>query len=335
MWTLEALSIDLALAQRFTIARESWDVAPNVFVVLRYGDAVGRGEASPASRWRESVESVLAELKGVEPAEALTDPFDLEGVAEVLEAGSARAALDIALHDLAGSLAGISVSELLGTTGREPPPTSVTLPITDIDEMAQRAKRLAGHPIVKVKVGFDGDIDAVAAIRGSFDGAIRIDANEGWNSDEAIERLNAIARFDIELCEQPVPAGDLDVLKHVRAESPIPIFADEDVCTAADVARLVGVVDGVNLKLRKAGGIREVVKGISVARAHGMGVMIGCDLESGIAATAGAHVAPLADFVDLDGPLLLARDPFPGVRYDAGRLIRPEGPGLGVLEVPG
>jgi L-alanine-DL-glutamate epimerase-like enolase superfamily enzyme len=335
MWSLEAISRELPLAQRFTIARESWEAAPNVFVILRHGDAVGRGEASPASRWGESVESVLAELEGVDPAEALAGPFDLEGVGELLEAGSARAALDIAMHDLAATLAGISLSELLGTVGLEPPATSVTISITEVDQMVERAKDLAGHPIVKMKVGFDGDAEAVAAVRSVFDGAIRIDANEGWDTGEAVERLRALNQLDIELCEQPVPAGDPDALARVRESSEIPIFADEDVCTAADVAGLAGVVDGVNLKLRKAGGIRELMRGIAVARAHGMGVMIGCDLESGIAATAATHIAPLADFVDLDGPLLLAEDPFPGVRYETGRLVRPKGPGLGVTEVPG
>ncbi len=200
--------------------------------------------------------------------------------------------------------------------------------------MSQRAAQLADHPVLKVKVGFDGDIDAVAAIRGTYHGALRVDANEGWSPDEAAERLAALEPFDIELCEQPIAADNHDALQHITASTSIPIFADEDVSTAADVARLNGVVDGVNLKLRKAGGIRETAAAINVARAQGMRVMLGCDLDSGVAATAGAHVAGLVDYVDLDGPLLLAEDPFPGVTYDKGVMTLPDVPGLGVRGTP-
>ncbi|HEX2051446.1 MAG TPA: dipeptide epimerase [Actinomycetota bacterium] len=333
-WILEATSVDLPLKERFTIARHTWDSARNVFAVVRHGDLVGRGEASPSERWGESVDSVLDQLAGVDLDAALHGPYDLEAVSGLLPAGSARAVLDVALHDLAAARAGVSVGALLGVAGRPLPPTSVTVPIWDPDAMVERARALADYPVLKMKVGFDGDVDALAAVRTVYPGTIRVDANEGWDADEAIERLRALERFDVELCEQPVPAGRPDDLRRVREGSPIPVVADEDVHTAADVARLAGVVDGVNLKLRKTGGIREMMRAIAVARAHGMLVMIGCDLESGIAASAGAHVAALADVVDLDGPWLLARDPFPGVRYDHGHMTLPDAPGLGVTEVP-
>ena len=148
-------------------------------------------------------------------------------------------------------------------------------------------------------------------------------------------RLRELEAFDIELCEQPIRAGDHVALGHVTASTSIPIYADEDVSTARDVADLRGVVDGVNLKLRKAGGIRETVAAMAAARACGMDVMLGCDLDTGIAATAGAHVAALVDFADLDGPLLLAEDLFPGVRYEKGEMTLPDLPGLGVAGTPG
>jgi L-alanine-DL-glutamate epimerase-like enolase superfamily enzyme len=138
----------------------------------------------------------------------------------------------------------------------------------------------------------------------------------------------------VELCEQPIARGDLPALAAIRARSPIPIYADEDVDTATDVAALAGVVDGVNLKLRKTGGIRGMVQAIHTARAHGMGVMIGCDLESGIATSAAAQVGALADFVDIDGPTLLLEDPFPIVGYETGKLVLPQGPGLGLEAMP-
>jgi L-alanine-DL-glutamate epimerase-like enolase superfamily enzyme len=252
----------------------------------------------------------------------------------VLEPGTARCALDIALHDLAGKTAGLSIAELLGCAGRVPPPTSVTVPIGSSGEMTARARDLADYPILKLKVGFEGDVDAVRAVREVYGGVIRIDANEGWNVDEAKSRLAALEELDIELCEQPVVASDLAGLAEVASATTIPVLADEAVCTAVDVARLSDMVAGVNLKLRKAGGIRETVKAIAVARAHGMKVMLGCDLTSGIAATAEAHVASLVDHADVDGPLLLADDPWPGVTYSKATMTRPRGPGLGLRRSP-
>jgi L-alanine-DL-glutamate epimerase-like enolase superfamily enzyme len=308
---------ELALKERFEIAREVWDSTTNVFVFASYGDAVGVGEAGPADRWGETVEGVIADLEAVDLSR-LSGPFDLEGIADLLPAGSARCALDIAFHDLAATLAGLPLNEFLGLGGRSAPPTTVTVPIADVDRMVARATSLKDHPALKLKVGFDGDVDVVRKIRGVFDGAIRIDANEGWTPDEAIERLEALSELDI------------DDLARVNEASPIPVFADEDVGDSKDVAALNGVVTGVNLKLRKTGGLRELLKAVAVARAQGMKVMLGCDLDTGVAATAGAHVASLMDFADLDGPLLLAEDPFPGVAYDKGRMGLPGGPGLGI-----
>jgi L-alanine-DL-glutamate epimerase-like enolase superfamily enzyme len=332
-WSLEVTSLDLPLAESFTIARGAWDVARNVFVTLRFAGVAGVGEASPNEHWGESVESVTSQLDQVDPAR-LKNPFNLEGVLELLPAGAARAALDIALHDLAGKIAGVPVCKLLGSKDRPLPTTSVTVPIAPPDEMAERARSLSDHPVLKVKVGFDGDVDVVASIRDIYDGTIRIDANEGWDAEQAMQRLEQLAAFDIQLCEQPVAAGNHDALAKLTESSPIPVFADEDACTAADVAHLTGVVDGVNLKLRKAGGIRETMRAIAVARAHDMKVMLGCDLESGIAITAAAHIAGLVDYADLDSPLLLVEDPFPGVRYEKGQMTLPDLPGLGVAGAP-
>ena len=320
---------ELALKERFEIAREVWDSTTNVFVFARYGDAVGIGEAGPADRWGETVEGVVADIEAVDLGR-LSGPFDLEGIADLLPAGSARCALDIALHDLAGTLSGLPLNEFLGLGGRSAPPTTVTVPIADVDRMVARAASLKDHAALKLKVGFDGDVDVVRQIRSVFDGAIRIDANEGWSPDEAIERLEALSELDIELCEQPIKGGNFDDLARVNERSSIPVFADEDVGDSKDVAALDGVVTGVNLKLRKTGGLRELLKAVAVARAQGMKVMLGCDLDTGVAATAGAHVASLMDFADLDGPLLLAEDPFPGVAYDKGRMVLPTGPGLGI-----
>lgn len=323
----------MPLAERFTIARETWDEATAVFAIVRYGDTEGYGECSPDSHWGETPEDTVEQLDAVDLSQ-LHGPFDLEGATRLLPPGSARCVLDVALHDLAAKLAGVPLRSFLGVGDPPLPPTSVTVPISDLDSMVARAKSFADHPIVKTKVGFDGDVEAIEAIRSVFPGRIRVDANEGWSQEEAIDRLARLERFDIELCEQPTPMRDHEALARVTEASPIPVYADEDAGTAADVAALAGKVDGVNLKLRKAGGVRESWRAIATARAHGMGVMLGCDLDSGIAMGAAAALAPLCDFIDLDGPLLLAEDPHPSVRYDRGELILPDGPGLGVETAP-
>lgn len=332
-WSLEARVLTMPLAERFTIARETWDVATAVFAIVRYGDTEGYGECSPDSHWGETPETTVEQLEAVDLSR-LHGPFDLEGATRLLPAGSARCVLDVALHDLAAKRAGVPLRSLLGVGDAPLPPTSVTVPISDLDAMVTRARSFADHPIVKTKVGFDGDVEAIEAIRSVFPGRLRVDANEGWTADEAIDRLARLEAFEIELCEQPVPMHDHDALRKVTKASPIPVYADEDAGTAEDVAALAGVVDGVNLKLRKAGGIRETWRAIATARAHGMGVMLGCDLDSGIAMGAAAALAPLCDFIDLDGPLLLAEDPHPSVTYDRGVLTVPDAPGLGVTKAP-
>jgi L-alanine-DL-glutamate epimerase-like enolase superfamily enzyme len=332
-WSLEARILTLPLKERFTIARETWDTATAVFAVVSYGGIEGYGECSPDAHWGETPESTVEQLNAVDLSE-LHGPFDLEGAARLLPAGAARCVLDIALHDLAARSAGLPLRSFLGIGDAPPPETSVTIPIADREAMVARAESLAGYPIVKTKVGFDGDVDVIAAIRDVFPGRIRVDANEGWDEKAAIDRLWRLGDYDIELCEQPIPMKDHAALARVTKASPIPVYADEDAGTSADVAALHGVVDGVNLKLRKAGGIRETWRGIVTARAHGMGVMLGCDLDSGIAMGAAVALAPLCDFVDLDGPLLLADDPHPSVRYEGGTMILPDGPGLGVKRRP-
>lgn len=328
-WQLEAWVADLELVEPFTIARHSWDVARNVFVEVTHSGRTGIGECSPEG----SPEEVVTELESLD-LESLDGPFDLEGLGRLLPAGPARCALDIALHDLAARCAGISVTELLGLSGRPLPQTSVTLAITERSRTVAKAKALGHHPILKVKVGFDGDVELLEELRSVYPGRIRIDANEGWSETEAVTRLQELERFDVELCEQPIPSGELGTLRRITDATSIPVYADEDVRTAADVAALAGVVDGVNLKFRKTGGIREMTRAVAVARAHSLGVMLGCDLTSGVSATAEASVAALADFVDIDGPLLLKSDPCPGVGYDKGMLLLPPGPGLGVRRHP-
>lgn len=326
---LEARCIELALVEPFTIARRRWDAVQNVFVKLRMNGYAGYGEVSPDG----DPADVVAALEKLDTSQ-LDDPFDLEAPARLLPPGEARCALDMALYDLAAHSAGLSVSQLLGLPVLGLPPTSVTVPIASTTEMLARVQRLLDHPVLKIKVGFEGDIELVAQTRSVYGGAIRIDANEGWSAAEATRRLAALEPLRIQLCEQPIARGDPAALASVTSATSIPIYADEDARTATDAARLAGVVDGVNVKLRKTGGIREAIKMIAVARSHSMGVMLGCDLTTGLAATAEARLSPLVDFADIDGPLLLAQDPCPGVVYNSGSMSLPPGTGLGVKGPP-
>jgi L-alanine-DL-glutamate epimerase-like enolase superfamily enzyme len=331
-WSLEVGVVQLPLAERFTIARESWDMAESVIVRLAYGGDFGVGEAQPAGRWGETLEGTVRELEELDLS-PLGVPEGLEALDELMPAGAAKSALDIALHDLAAKRRGQTVREYLGVSGVAPA-TSITVAIADVSTTLERVRRLQDAPIIKTKVGFDGDVDMIERIREVYGGVLRIDANEGWEPDEAIEKLNALERSDIELCEQPIPGGRRDELARVTAASPILVFADEDVLTAEDVRELLGKVDGVNLKLKKTGGISEALRAVDVAEGLGMRSMLGCNLESGIGLSAGAQIAAAFDHIDLDSITFLESDPFPSVAYDRGHLVLPDAPGLGVTTDP-
>jgi L-alanine-DL-glutamate epimerase-like enolase superfamily enzyme len=183
-----------------------------------------------------------------------------------------------------------------------------------------------------VKLGKGDEIETIEAIRGVYSGAIRIDANEGWTPEQSVALLRELGRFEIEFCEQPIPAGAPEQLRWIRERSPIPIVADEDAKDANDLPALLGCVDGINVKLVKCGGIRGALAMIHTARAMNLKVMLGCMVESQILTTAAAHLSPLVDWADLDGPFLTARDPFTGIAYDDGKIVLPDEPGLGVAE---
>jgi L-alanine-DL-glutamate epimerase-like enolase superfamily enzyme len=196
--------------------------------------------------------------------------------------------------------------------------------------MAKKALKAIDYPILKVKVGTRHDLDNIKAIREVSQAVIRVDANTAWTAKEAIQAINALAPYTIEFVEQPVAPRDLAGLKLVRENVPLPIIADESCVTVEDIPRVAECVDGINIKLMKCGGLRHALKMIHVARAHNLRVMIGCMIESSLAITAAAHLTPLVDYADLDGHLLIDNDPYVGVGVLNGKLVLPEGPGLGV-----
>ena len=325
---LTARKTTLQLAETFVIARGADDEAEVVQVEIRHDGVSGFGEAAPIDRYDESAASALAWLDGLSLG---GDPFALDEVFAGLPPGehAARSAVDAALHDLQGKLTGRPVYSLLGLR-RLGPPTSWTVWLGDPDDMARRAERAQARGFRRLKLklgGRDGlDLERVRAVRAATDLPLQCDVNEYWTLDEALEYL---PQMELDYCEQPLPAGDPDG-PELRRRSPLPIYVDEDCHTLADVAACAERAHGVNIKLAKSGGIREAVRIVHAARALGLGVMLGCMVESGLGIAAGAHVASLMDHVDLDGNLLLAHDPWPGVAFEDGVQVPSLGAGLGV-----
>ena len=322
----------LRLAETFVISRSAEDEADVVHVELRHGDESGFGEAAPIARYDESAASALAYVE--EYASLLgDDPFALDEIFARLpsEQFAARAALDGALHDLCGKLTGLPVWRLLGLR-RGGPPTSWTIWLGEPDDMARRAQRVAGRfRRLKLKLGGrDGlDVERVRAVRSVAAVPLQVDVNEAWSLEEALEALPRLAELGVQYCEQPLAAGDAGGTE-LKERSPIPIYLDEDCHTLADVALCSARAHGINIKLAKSGGIREAVRMAHAARALGLGVMLGCMVESGLGISAAAQIASLCDHVDLDGNLLLAEDPCPGVELVDGVQLPPAAPGLGV-----
>ena len=329
--------LDLELRRTFAISHGSIDVRHNVLVTIEAGGISGLGEAEPTSYYDETAESVIAELERFDPA-PLGGVTKGVGVPEIVvecapqlrDSISVLAALDAALWDIRGKQLGEPVWKLLGAPGTSNVPTSYTIAFGDPDTMAREAESAGEFRLLKIKVGTDNDIACLAAIREVSDVPIRVDANAAWTADEAIDRIGEMMAFGIELVEQPCAREDIDGLRRVREAATVPIIADESCHTADDVDALAGAVDGVNVKLVKCGGLCEAKRIVARAKERGLMLMAGCMTSSSLAITTAAHIAGWMDFVDLDGNLLLERDPFRGATLEDGVVQIPTAPGLGV-----
>jgi L-alanine-DL-glutamate epimerase-like enolase superfamily enzyme len=318
----------------FRIAHGSRQAHDNTLVRLEADGLEGLGEAAPSHYYGESAPVVRAARDTWAPLLG-DDPFAFEAIEARLDAGlrlrgAARAAVDMALHDWIGKKLGLPVWRWLGLDRARTPLSCVTLGMADPEEMERKLDAVKEFPILKVKLGAPGDVDNLRRIRRNFSGVLQVDANAAWDAARAVKVLREIEPLGIELVEQPVARDDLDGLKWVRDRSPIPVFADESCHHLGDVARLAGRCDGINLKIMKTGGIREMLRMIHAARAHGLRILLGSMVETSLALSAAAQLAPLADYLDLDGHWLLAKDPFVGAPGERGVIALSDRPGLGV-----
>ena len=338
MIELEHEVLTLTTKRPFAIARGAQSEYRTVRIVVRADGAEGQGEAAPNRFYGESAESVIAALERFRPVLAELDPWAIESAEAAMNAalrfnGSVKSAVSAALHDLAGRRLGVPVYRMWGLDPRKAPLSSYTIAIpADAAELAARVEEAEAYPVLKVKLGTDRDAEIVRQVRAlAPHKVLRVDANAAWTPKHALRMIEVLLDYDVEFVEQPVAAHDIEGLRFIRERSPLPIIADESCITSADIPRLAGAVDGINLKLSKCGGLREALRMIATARAHGMLVMAGCMVESSLGITAAAHLAPLLDYVDLDGAALLADDPFRGATIEGGKLVIPDGAGLGVF----
>jgi L-alanine-DL-glutamate epimerase-like enolase superfamily enzyme len=297
----------------------------------------GIGAGAPIVRYHESAASGQQALGAVRALASGGDPWRVEtflgDAFRHLEGQyAARAALDIALHDWIGKRLGIPVYRLFGLDPAEAPLTTFSIGIDTPEITRQKVCEAAEFPVLKVKVGLDSDEATIDAVRSVTGKPLRVDANEGWKDKEtAIRRLEWLSRRGVELVEQPMPAAMLEEAAWLKARSPIPLFADEACLRASDIPGLRGTCHGINVKVDKAGGLREALRMIHTARACGLQILLGCMVSSSVSTTAAAHISPLVDFADLDGHLLVANDPWEGVAVRDGRLVLSDRPGLGLV----
>ncbi|MBU4199744.1 MAG: dipeptide epimerase [Verrucomicrobia bacterium] len=321
----------------FKIAREKACTAnTSIKIAIEHDGVVGLGESKPSAYYcGETDKRVLAVVAQAEPLLG-NDPFQLQDVIRRLwdafpQSPAAVAGLDIALHDLVCKLMGVPLYKYFGLNPANTPRTSFTLGLDTIPVMLKKLEEAREYPILKIKVGAPGDVEILKAIRDNTDAVIRVDANTGWGVDEAIKRINKMAEYNIELVEQPIPPKNFEGLRKISRNTCVPIMADEDSVTSADLPALAGCVDSINIKLQKSRGLREAMRMIHVAKALGLKVMLGCMSECSIAITAAAHLSPLAEYADLDSNLLIRDDPYDGVKIRDGKLILPDRPGVGVV----
>lgn len=334
--TWETFEIDAK--HPFKISREVKQTVERVWVRIAADGLEGWGEADPLRYYGETAGTVVSALEQMRPViEEAGDPHRLELLERDLKSaighnGSAHAAVSAALHDLVGKDAGLPLWKMWGLDPSEAPLSSFTIGLDEPDVLRLKVEEAADYPILKVKLGTDRDEEILSTIcdAASPGTVLRVDANAAWSARQAVERVEMLADYGVEFVEQPLHPADRDGFRFLHGRSALPIIADESCIDSASVPGLVGLVDGINIKLSKCGGPREALRMIHTARACGLSVMMGCMLESSLGIAPAAHLASLLDYADLDGAALLAEDPFAGPGLVGPEIRVGEAPGLGV-----
>lgn len=326
----------LKLAHTWTISRNSSDYKDNVFVRIEKDGISGFGEAGPNVRYGEDWEKTIDRINKAKPIFENNDLWHFVDIKNELDRtitdqSCAKCALDIALMDWIGKSLNMPLYKMWGLDKSKTPITTLSIGIDTTEVIKQKVREAEKYPRLKIKVGKDNDEEVINAVRSVTDKPIVVDANEGWKTKEvALEKIKWLVGEGVEFIEQPMPSTMIEETRWLRDRVDVPIIADEAVKTAADIPLLSTAYDGINIKLMKAGGLQEAMRMIQMAKALNMKIMLGCMIESSIAISAAAHLSPLVDYADLDGNLLLAEDPFSGVKVDKGKLILNDEPGLGI-----
>ncbi|MBN3520920.1 dipeptide epimerase [Algoriphagus lutimaris] len=324
---------DLPLKHTFTIAHQSRDIQDTLIVKLEEGDLVGLGESTTNPFYGMTVENMSMAL---DKFRDIVEGGSWESPEELWELGKthfkdnpfAQCALDMAAWDLYTKKKGKKLYEFLGLNPTDIPTTNFTIGIDTVPKMVSKMKEVH-WPIYKIKLGTSDDLEIVRELRKHTDAIFRIDANCAWTADQAIEYSVELQKLGVEFMEQPLGKDDLDGMKEVFKYSKLPVIADESCMVESDVKKCHGLFHGINVKLVKAGGITPGLRMIHEAKSLGMKTMVGCMTESSIGITAIAHIAPLLDYVDMDGAMLLAKDPATGVKITPEKITFPEGNGIG------
>lgn len=330
---------ELKLRHVFTVATYSRTTTPDVQVEITYDGVTGYGEASMPQYLGQTVQSVTAFLQKVDLSQ-FNDPFQLEDILAYVDSLSpgdtaAKAAVDIALHDLVGKLLGAPWYKIWGLNKDKAPSTTFTIGIDTADVVKQKTRECANQfNILKVKLGRENDKEMIDTIRSVTDLPIAVDINQGWKDKEkAIDEIFWLKEHGIVMVEQPMPKELRDDIAWLTEKSPLPIFADEAIQRLKDIKNVAGAYSGINIKLMKCTGMHEAWKMLNYARAIGMKVMVGCMTETSCAVSAAAQLSPAVDFADLDGNLLISNDRFKGMEVVKGKITLPDRPGIGVVKL--
>lgn len=329
----------LKLRHTWTTTMSSSEFRDTLHTRFTRDGVTGYGEGAPIVRYHEDAATGQKVLESQLVFLNAADAWQFEKLMSTLSSNvegnfAAKAAVDIALLDWVGKKLNVPLYRMLGLDAADTPITTFSIGIDTPETTRDKVREADAFPVLKIKVGLKTDEPTIEAVRSVTKKPLRVDANEGWtDKEEAVRKINWLETQGVEFIEQPMPAHMIEETRWVRSRVHIPIIADEAATSAGAIPGLLNAYDGINVKLDKCGGVQQALNMIHVAKSLGMKTMLGCMVSSSVSVTAAAHLSPLVDYADLDGNLLIANDPFSGVKVEKGKLVLPTGPGLGLSKI--